>query len=115
MGKLTRREFIKYALMLGAIAPIFDIELLKKNLDKFTHEQLSSIKDIESIELSDCSPYYLQPSHTWNNEYYDIELKNGQRLWLSDIQIKERYGDILDYFIDSDYKPTDAPPAIWNS
>jgi hypothetical protein len=115
MGKITRREFIKYALMLGAIAPIFDIELLKKNLGKFTQQQLESIRDIEWIQLSSRSPYCLQPNHTWNNEYYDIELKNGQRLWLSDIQIKERYGDILDYFIDSDYKPTGAPPAIWNS
>lgn len=98
---MNRRDFLKRVLALSAIASFVDVDLLRNNLDKFSNEQLDSLKEIETIKPSIVGPYCLRPRHTRDNKYYDIQLKDGQRLWLSDIQIKERYGDILDYLLES--------------
>lgn len=113
--KLSRRDFLKYITLLGSFAPFIDVDKVKENLADFSYDQLKSISEIESIRLSGCSPYCLAAGHTWDNEYYDVYLKSGDKLWLSDRQIEERYGNILDYFLD-DTKPFNINdyPAILN-
>lgn len=105
--KLSRREFLKRITLVASIAPFIDVDKIRENLVNFSYDQLRSISEIKDIRLSGCSPYSLAPGGTWDDRYYDIYLKSGDKLWLSDRQIKEQYGDILDYFLskslDTDY------------
>jgi hypothetical protein len=113
MAKISRRDFLKYTLLLSS--PIaLSLDLSKIDWSKISNEQVREIAEIESIKLSDCGPYCLAPRHTWDNKYYDICLRSGDKLWLSDKQIEERYGDILAYFVEPEQLPPDSYPAIWN-
>lgn len=113
MAKISRRDFLKYTLLLSS--PIaLSLDLGKIDWSRISKEQVRNIAEIESINLSDCSPYCLAPRHTWDNKYYDIFLRNGKHLWLSDKQIEEKYGDILAYFIEPKLSPPDSHLAIWN-
>lgn len=113
MAKISRRDFLKYTLLLSSSIAL-SLDLDKIDWSRISKEQVRNIAEIESIQLSDCSPYYLAPRHTWDNKYYDIFLRNGEHLWLSDRQIQERYGDILDYFLEPKSPSLDSYPAIWN-
>lgn len=112
--KLSRRNFLKYTALLGAIVPLFDIEKIKANPTDFSPEQLKSISEIQDIQKADTSPYYL-PRHGFG--YYDVYLKSGKRILLDTDEVKERYGDILSYLIEysrPDLRIDDAHRAIWN-
>lgn len=110
--KLSRRDFLRYITLLGSFAPFIDVDKVKENLTDFSYDQLKSISEIESIKLSAWGPY--QAAKDYKN-YYDIKLKNGTELWMHEGQIKERYGDILNYFLDNS-KPFNINdyPAILN-
>lgn len=96
--KLSRRDFLKYLAVIGSFAPFFNIENIKANIADFSFEQLESISEIRSIKKAEWSPYYVPRSVDFG--YYDIELKDGSKVCLDTVEIKERYGGILGYLIE---------------
>lgn len=110
MGKLTRRDFLKYVSLLGAISPVFNVDLIRDNLDKFTDEQLKAAGKIESIIKLPPSPYMLSSER----DMYMVTLRDGRIIYHSRDYIERIYGSILHYIKETEPISIKSIPANWN-
>ena len=118
MAKLTRREFLKYVTLLGAISPIFDIDLIRNNLSNFTVDQLKAISEIQDIKRGveiQSNPYVLFIPEKWL-----ITFKDGTQTFIDEREMNYRYGGINSYLMSrpdvENYELRARPdhPANWN-
>ena len=109
--KLSRRDFLKYASLLGAISPAFNVDLIRDNLDKFTVEQLEELGKVEKIEKGPVAPY-----HMFSDRYYAVHLKDDNTVYMWRKEIIKHYGSVDDFLdnVNVDRLDIASPPANWN-